>query len=41
VVTLGHRVRIWSQGGRSFVLVGTRADADLNQAARYLMDEAH
>ena len=41
VVAFGYRARIWSDGGRSYVLVDERADADLNGEARYLMQQVH
>jgi hypothetical protein len=42
VVTLGHHARIWSQGGRSYVLVADGGEADLDgTAARYLVQQIH
>jgi anti-sigma factor RsiW len=40
VETLGHHARIWSEGGRSYVLVSGE-DTELNDAARYLMARVH
>ena len=40
VTALGHRSRIWSRGGTTYVLVGPAA-ADLTSAVRYIMREAH
>jgi anti-sigma factor RsiW len=37
LVTLGHHSKIWSQGQRTYVLVSSRADADLTRAASYVM----
>lgn len=39
LVTLGHHSKIWSQGERTFVLVSSRADSDLTQTARYVMQQ--
>jgi anti-sigma factor RsiW len=40
VTAFGHRSRIWSRGGTTYVLVGPDA-ADLTGAVRYIMREAH
>jgi hypothetical protein len=41
VISLGHRSRIWSRGGTTYVLVAPTAAGELGDAARYLMREAH
>ena len=41
VTALGHRSRIWSRGGTTYVLVGPDGAADLTTAVRYIMREAH
>ena len=41
VTALGHRSRIWSRGGTTYVLVGPAGAADLTTAVRYIMREAH
>jgi len=40
VEALGHRSRIWSREGRTYVLVSHASAGDLTAAARYLMQEA-
>jgi hypothetical protein len=40
VSTLGHRSRIWSQGGTTFVLVVPEDDSGMTDAVRYVM-QAH
>jgi anti-sigma factor RsiW len=40
VTALGHRSRVWSRGGTTYVVVGPAA-ADLTTAVRYIMREAH
>lgn len=37
----GHPARIWSQGGRTFVLVGSETDAGLQPVARYFLSAAY
>jgi anti-sigma factor RsiW len=41
VTALGHRSRIWSRGGTTYVLVGPDGAGDLTTAVRYIMREAH
>ncbi len=41
VTSLGHRSRIWSRGGTTYVLVGPEAAGELTTAVRYIMREAH
>ena len=41
IPTFGYRARIWSEGGRSFVLVAERDDPDPAGAAQYLMQQIH
>lgn len=41
VTSLGHRSRIWSRGGTTYVLVGPAGAGDLSPAVRYIMREAH
>ena len=37
VTTLGHRSKIWSNGGTTFVLVSPKTGVDLDRAAQYVM----
>jgi anti-sigma factor RsiW len=39
--TLGHRTRIWSRGGNTFVLVSPAAEAQVASAVQYVEQEAH
>jgi anti-sigma factor RsiW len=41
VTSLGHRSRIWSRDGTTYVLVSPASAGDLTDAARYVMQEAH
>ena len=41
LVTLGHRSRIWSRDGTTFVLVSPVEAGGMASAARYVMQEAH
>ncbi len=41
VTAFGHRSRIWSRGGTTYVLVGPAGAGDLTTAVRYIMREAH
>jgi anti-sigma factor RsiW len=41
VTAFGHRSRIWSRGGTTYVLVGPAGTGDLTPAVRYIMSEAH
>jgi anti-sigma factor RsiW len=41
VTAFGHRSRIWSRGGTTYVLVGPAGAGDLTSAVRYIMSEAH
>ncbi len=41
VTALGHRSRIWSRGGTTYVLVGPETAGELTTAVRYIMREAH
>lgn len=41
VAALGHRCRIWSRDGHTYVLVASEsADADLDRIARYVQEQA-
>lgn len=40
VVSLGNRSRMWSRGATTFVLVSSAGAGELDQAARYVMQEA-
>jgi anti-sigma factor RsiW len=40
VTAFGHRSRIWTRGDTTFVLVSATSGANLDAAARYLMQEA-
>jgi anti-sigma factor RsiW len=41
VATFGHRSRIWTGDGTTYVLVWPETAGDMSQAARYVMQEAH
>jgi anti-sigma factor RsiW len=41
VTALGHRSRMWSRGGTTYVLVAPTAAGELTDAVRYIMSEAH
>jgi anti-sigma factor RsiW len=41
VSALGHRSRMWSRGGTTYVLVAPTAAGELTDAVRYIMREAH
>jgi anti-sigma factor RsiW len=41
VTAFGHRSRMWSRGGTTYVLVAPTAAGELTEAVRYIMSEAH
>jgi anti-sigma factor RsiW len=41
VVTLGYRSQIWSEKGRTYVLVTPRDSMSLERAVHYVMEQAH
>jgi anti-sigma factor RsiW len=41
VTALGHRSRMWSRGGTTYVLVTPKGAGELTDTVRYFMSEAH
>jgi anti-sigma factor RsiW len=41
LTTFGHRARIWSRGGNTFVLVSPASEAQVASAVQYVEREAH
>jgi hypothetical protein len=40
LTSFGHRARIWTRGATTFVLISAPGAANLDRAARYVMQEA-